>query len=80
MSLNLQNYPYTIFWDKNFDWGLREQGSFRNYRTGNLEDCYYWDMTGDVGLEALFDKNVKAKTSMVEYFKKIGRENLKKEL
>ena len=80
MSLNLQNYPYTIFWDKNFDWGLREQGSFRNYRTGNLEDCYYWDMTGNVGLEALFDKNVKAKTSMVEYFKKVGRENLKKEL
>jgi hypothetical protein len=36
--------------------GLREQGTFRNYRTGNLEDCYYWDMTGDVGLEALFDK------------------------
>jgi hypothetical protein len=57
--------------------GLREQGTFRNYRTGNLEDCYYWDMTGDVGLEALFDKNVKAKTSMVEYFKKVGRENLK---
>jgi hypothetical protein len=24
MSLNLQHYPY-IFWDKNFDWGLREQ-------------------------------------------------------
>jgi hypothetical protein len=20
MSLNLQHYPYTIFWDKNFDW------------------------------------------------------------
>ncbi|AGN89412.1 hypothetical protein BOX11_gp23 [Flavobacterium phage 1H] len=70
MSLNLQNYPYTIFWDKNFDWGLREQGTFRNYRTGNLEDCYYWDMTGDVGLEVLFDKNVSAKTNMVDYFKK----------
>ncbi|ELM3650279.1 hypothetical protein RYR30_000579 [Flavobacterium psychrophilum] len=80
MSLNLQNYPYTIFWDKNFDWGLREQGTFRNYRTGNLEDCYYWDMTGDVGLEVLFDKNVSAKTNMVDYFKKVGRENLKKEL
>jgi hypothetical protein len=77
MSLNLQNYPYTIFWDKNFDWGLREQGSFRNYRTGNLEDCYYWDLTGDVGLEVLFDKNVYAKTNMVAYFKKVGRENLK---
>ncbi|GEJ41316.1 hypothetical protein FPN185_contig00011-0018 [Flavobacterium psychrophilum] len=77
MSLNLQNYPYTIFWDKNFDWGLREQGTFRNYRTGNLEDCYYWDMTGDVGLEVLFDKNVSAKTNMVDYFKKVGRENLK---
>jgi hypothetical protein len=37
-------------------------------------------MTGNVGLEALFDKNVKAKTSMVEYFKKVGREQLKKEL
>jgi hypothetical protein len=50
--------------------GLREQGTFRNYRTGNLEDCYYWDMTGDVGLEALFDKKRETKTSMVEYFKK----------
>ena len=80
MSLNLQNYPYTIFWDKNFDWGLREQGTFRNYRTGNLEDCYYWDMTGNVGLEALFDKNVKAKENMANYFKRIGRETLREEL
>jgi hypothetical protein len=36
--------------------GIARTGTFRNYRTGNLEDCYYWDMTGDVGLEALFDK------------------------
>jgi hypothetical protein len=27
-------------------------------------------MTGDVGLEALFDKKRETKTSMVEYFKK----------
>lgn len=80
MSLNLQNLPYTIFWDKNFDWGLREQGTFRNYRTGNLEDCYYWDLTGNVGLEALFDKNVKAKENMANYFKRIGRETLREEL
>jgi hypothetical protein len=55
MSLNLQHYPYTIFGIRTLI-GIARTGTFRNYRTGNLEDCYYWDMTGDVGLEALFDK------------------------
>jgi hypothetical protein len=55
MSLNLQHYPYDFFGIRTLI-GIARTGTFRNYRTGNLEDCYYWDMTGDVGLEALFDK------------------------
>lgn len=80
LSLNLQHLPYTIFFDKNWDYALRHQGSRRNYRAGQEYDCRYWDLTGDVGLENLIDKNISKKTSQAEYFKKISKENLKNEL
>ena len=76
LSLNLQHLPYTIFFDKNWDYALRHQGSRRNYRSGQEFDCRYWDLTGDVGLESLIDSNIDKKTGQAEYFKGITKEEL----
>ena len=42
--------------------------------------CEYYDLTGDVGLESLIDRNIDKKVSMSEYFKKVTKEELKKVL
>lgn len=76
-GLNLQHLPYTIFFDKHWDYALRHQGSRRNFRTGQEYDCRYWDFTGDVGLEKLINENINKKISMTEYFKGITKENVK---
>lgn len=80
LSLNLQHLPYTIFFDKNWDYALRHQGSRRNYRAGQEYDCRYWDLTGDVGLESLIDRNISKKTGQAEYFKSISKKELKEVL
>ena len=56
------------------------QSSRRTYRTGQEYDCKYYDLTGDVGLESLIDRNINKKISMSEYFKRITMEELRNEL
>ena len=80
MRLNLQDYNVTIYFDKVWDYALMLQSSRRTYRTGQTEDCVYYNLTGNVGLESLIDDNIDKKISMSEYFKKINKEELKKEL
>jgi hypothetical protein len=79
-GLNLQHLPFTIFFDKNWDLGLRKQGMHRNYRTGAEYDVRYLDLTGNVGLENLIDENIKKKISMSEYFKSISKKELEEVL
>lgn len=79
-GLNLQDYNNTIYFDKVWDYALRTQSSRRTYRTGQEYDCQYYDFTGDVGLESLIDRNIQKKISMTEYFKKITKEQLIKDL
>jgi len=80
LGLNLQYLCNTVYFDKNWDYALRIQSGRRTFRTGQEYDCRYWDLTGDVGLEKLIDKNINKKTSMTEYFKKISKEQLKEDL
>ena len=40
----------------------------------------YWELTGDVGLEQMIDRNIRKKTNMSEYLKKVSLEDMKKEL
>lgn len=80
LGLNLQNHHYTIYFDKIWDYALRIQAGRRTYRTGQRFDCQYWDLTGDVGLEKLIDKNIDKKIDMVEYFKSKTNEDIAKEL
>lgn len=79
-GLNLQQYHHTVYFDKVWDYALRVQSGRRTFRTGQMHDCEYWDLTGDVGLEKMIDKNIHKKMSMTEYFKSKTKEDLKKEL
>lgn len=80
MGLNLQNFSYTIYFDKIWDLALRIQSGRRTFRTGQEYDCKYYDLTGDVGLEHLIDDNISKKVSMTEYFKGKTKEQLKEVL
>lgn len=80
LGLNLQDYTTTIYFDKVWDYALYQQSTRRTYRTGQEQDCNYYELTGDVGLERMIDKNMEKKTSMSEYLKKVSLEELKKAL
>lgn len=76
LGLNLQDKCYTIYFDKNWDYALREQSKFRTFRTGQEEICRYYDLTGDVGLEHMIDCNINKKNKMVNYFKNRANEKV----
>lgn len=80
LGMNLQQYNITIYFDKIWDYALKTQSSNRTYRTGQDFDCIYYELTGDVGLEHLIDKNIDKKISITEYFKKATRDDLRKDL
>ena len=80
LGLNLQQYRYTIYFDKIWDYALRIQSGHRTFRTGQEYDCQYWDLTGDVGLERMIDKNIQKKVGLTEYFKSKTKEELEEEL
>jgi SNF2 family DNA or RNA helicase len=71
-GLNLQDYNMIIFFDKTFDYAQRLQAERRIFRTGQKETCYYYDLTGDVGLEKLINDNISKKTDLLDYFKRVG--------
>jgi SNF2 family DNA or RNA helicase len=77
LGLNLQHLNHTVYFDKIWDLALRTQSGRRTYRTGQEYDCTYTDMTGNVGLESLIDKNIEKKIGMVEYFKGKTKEEIK---
>lgn len=77
LSLNLQDKPFTVYFDQTFDWGDVVQSQHRNYRTGAQQDCRYLRLIGNVGLENLIFENNKKKLGISEYLKKISRKQLK---
>lgn len=79
-GLNLQERNVTIFFDKTWDYATRIQSGRRTYRTGQELDCRYYDLTGDVKLEGLIDRNIEKKTSMTEYFKGKTKEEIDEDL
>ena len=80
LGLNLQDYCHTIYFDKVWDLALRVQSSRRTYRTGQEYDCKYYDLTGDVKLESLIDRNIEKKVGMTEYFKSVSNKQIKEDL
>lgn len=72
-GLNLQDYNRIIYFDKTFDYSFREQSEGRIYRNGQTLDCEYFDLTGDIGLEAMIDRCISNKEGLVQHFKKQGK-------
>lgn len=79
-GLNLQAFDTTVYFDKTFEYALKLQSSRRTWRTGQERDCRYYELTGDLKLEGLIDRNIAAKVSMSEYFKKKTKEDIINEL
>lgn len=76
LGLNLQQYSHMVFFDKVWDYALILQASRRTFRTGQEQDCHYYELTGNVGLEHLIDRNIKKKVTMSEYLKKVTKKEL----
>ena len=79
-GLNLQDYNTVIFFDKTMDYALRLQAERRVFRSGQQSDCTYYDLTGNVGLEAMINRNIDKKETMLNYFKRVSFETFIKEL
>ncbi len=79
-GLNLQQYNRVIFFDKVWDYALRDQAEHRVYRVGQQEDCIFYDLTGNVGLEKMINENINKKQNLLEYFKKKSVKELMKKL
>lgn len=79
-GLNMQDYHYTIYWDKTWDLAQRLQSTRRTFRTGQEHDCTFYDLTANVGLDKMIDKNISRKSDMLEYMKKKTKEDILKEL
>lgn len=69
LGLNLQEYNKIIFFDKTFNYAQKEQSERRIYRMGQNYDCTFIELTGDVGLEKVIDRNIGNKTSLLDAFK-----------
>lgn len=76
LGLNLQQYSRMVFFDKVWDYALILQASRRTFRTGQEQDCHYYELTGNVGLEHMIDQNIKKKVSMSEYLKRVTKQQL----
>ena len=76
-GLNLQDYNRIIFFDKIWDYALINQAEHRIFRTGQKEDCIFYNLTGNVGLEEMIDSNVKTKSNLLKEFKKLSLEQFK---
>jgi len=79
-GLNLQDYNVIIFWDKTWDYSQREQIERRIFRIGQSSECIYYDLTGNVGLENMINKNIERKRNLLDVFAGMSVEQLKKEL
>lgn len=76
-GLNLQDYNRIIFFDKTWDYAQREQVEHRIFRTGQEEDCIYYDFTSNAGLDILINQNINKKADLLDMFKKLSVQELR---
>lgn len=79
-ALNLQAYNAIVKWDKHWDYALHEQLKHRVYRTGQFDDCFIYDLTGNVGLENMMNQNAAKKGTLLNAFMRKSVKELQKEL
>lgn len=79
-GLNLQDFNVIVFFDKTWDYSQRIQCERRIWREGQLNNCSYYDLTCNVGLERLINQNIQNKTDLLNHFKKVGINQIKKSI
>lgn len=68
-GLNLQSFNVIVCFDKVWDYALRVQAKHRVLREGQLDDCMMYELTGNVGLEDMMNRNAEKKGMLLQYFK-----------
>lgn len=71
-GLNKQDKNIIIYFDKTFDYAQRIQSEFRIFRTGQKDNCTYYDITSNSKLDKMINENIENKISMAQMFKKIS--------
>jgi len=79
-GLNLQDYNVLVKFDKTWDFAQITQTDYRIFRTGQKEDCFFYDLTGDVPLENLINNNIDKKQDLLQYLKGLTIKELKEVL
>lgn len=80
LGLNLQDYRYTVFYDKTWNYATLEQAKRRTYRMGQKENVTYWYMDGQIGLERTMRSNIDGKGYLLKSFKAASLHKKKSEL
>lgn len=80
LGLNLQQYNKVIFFDKTFDYSQMDQARHRIYRIGQKENVTCYNLTGNLGLEKIMNKNINKKTTLLDVFKKASIKEKEREL
>jgi SNF2 family DNA or RNA helicase len=75
-GLNMQEKNVIIYFDKTFDYAQRLQSEYRIFRTGQTENCTYYDLSGSAKLENLINENISNKISMIERFKAVSKKQI----
>lgn len=77
MSINLQDqFNVTVEFDKTWDWMNVDQYQRRIFRTGQKRDCFHYYLDGKIPLDDLIRKNNETKSTALEYFKKVSKNQI----
>lgn len=79
-GLNLQEYNRIVFFDKTWDYAQREQVEHRILRQGQEDDCIFYDLTSNAGLDRLINQNIDKKARLLDMFKRLSNEELREVL
>ncbi len=80
MSLNLQSKHVTVFFEYTWDYATVEQAVHRTFRNGQNNHCFFYRLKSNTGLDAMIEKNISNKKSMLDYLRFTSTNQLKKDL
>lgn len=77
-GLNLQFCNNMIFYSNDFDWGATAQGEDRIHRPGQSEQCNYYYLWSDRGIDEMIQENQKRKANLDETIRNmLNKKNFK---
>lgn len=79
-GLNLQFCNNMIFYSNDFDWGATAQGEDRIHRPGQSEQCNYYYLWSDRGIDEMIQENQKRKANLDETIRNLLNKKNFKEL